>query len=136
MDENNIQVTNNDILDALVKLNESSSATNKSVQELQAYFIAKDKKEKQEAETLKKQSEQEEKKQAELQEQEKKEIESAEAEQNAKAEEETQTYTELLTDVRDQVKLNNEIMAGQLLFFGIITGILLAKIFIDRFMKL
>lgn len=136
MEENNIQVTNNDLLDALLKLNESSNATNKSVQELQAYFIAKDKREEQKSETQEKIEEEAVKEASEREEQALKQEQSEKAEATAKADAQTETYTELLTDIRDQVTLSNEIMAGQLLFIGIITGILLAKIFIDRFMKL
>jgi F0F1-type ATP synthase assembly protein I len=132
MEENTQGVTNEDLLNALNKLYESSDSTNKSVQELQAYFIAKDKKEKQEAETLKKQQEQEAQEQAELEEQQQRETESVEAEQSAKADAETETYTELLTDIRDQIQLNNQLISGQFLMFGIICGILLFKILWDK----
>lgn len=136
MDDNNTQVTNNDLLDALVKLNESSSATNKSVQELQAYFIAKDKREEQKSQTQEKIEQEADKEASELEQQALKQEQSEKAEQTAKADAQNETYTELLTDIRDQVTLNNQIMSGQLLFIGIICGVLLAKIFIDRFMKL
>lgn len=136
MDDKEIQVTNNDLLDALVKLNESSNATNKSVQDLQAYFIAKDKKEAQQAETLNKMAQEADEEASELEAQALKQEQSEKAEETAKADAQNETYTELLTDIRDQVTLTNQIMSGQLLFIGIICGVLLAKIFIDRFMKL
>lgn len=135
MEENNIQVTNDDLLQALLQLNESSNATNKSVQELQAYFIAKDKKEKQESETLKKQQEQESKEQAELEEQAKREQESAEAEKTAKADSETQTYTEILTEIDQGIQLQNQLMVAQSIYIGIVVGLLFMKILFDRIFK-
>lgn len=136
MDDNNTQVSNNDLLDALIKLNESSSATNKSVQDLQAYFIAKDKREEQKSQTQEKIEKQADEEASELEAQALKQEQSEKAEQTAKADAQNETYTELLTDIRDHITLNNQIMSGQLLFIGIICGVLLAKIFIDRFMKL
>lgn len=134
MEEETIKetVTNDDLLEALQQLNQSTVATNKSVQDLQEYFIAKDRKEKQEAETLQKQAEQEGKEKAELEEQQKREQESAEAEETAKADSQTETYTELLTNIRDEIQLNNQLISGQFLMFGIICGILLFKILWDK----
>ena len=62
---------------------------------------------------------------------------------NAKAEEKEQaqvkqaeTYEEILSDIRSEVDFSNQVYAGQICFIGIVCGILLAKIFIDRFIKL
>lgn len=129
------EVTNEDLLNALTELNKSSSETNKSIQELQAYFIAKDKKEAQEAETQKKIEEQEGKEQAELEEQQKLESESAEAEQSAKADAQTETYTELLTEIDEGIKLQNQLMVAQSIYIGIIVGLLFMKILFDRIFK-
>lgn len=130
------EVTNEQILNALNDLNSNTIATNNSIKELQEYLISKDRKEQQEEATKAKQEEQEALKQAELDEQTAKEEESAMAEQSAKADQVTDTYTELLTDINNNVVLSNNIFAGQLLFTGIISGILLGKILFDRFIKL
>ena len=81
----NAEITNNDIYNALVDLNNNTVATNNSIKELQEYLIIKDKKERQKEETEQKQAEQAEKEQAELQEQAEKEQASADAEAKASA---------------------------------------------------
>ena len=126
------EVTNNDLLQALNELNENSVATNNSIKELQEYFIIKDRQEKQREDTLNKQAEQAEKEEAELQEQKEQEEASVKAEQSAKADAQEQTYTELLMDIRSELQLQNQIISGQFLFFGIICGILLFKILWDK----
>lgn len=130
--ESNIPVTNEDLLNALNLLNENSVATNNSIKELQEYFIIQDRKEYQEKETLKKQEEQNAKVDAEFQEREQQAEQSEKAEETAKADAQTETYTELLTDIRDQIQLNNQLISGQFLMFGIICGILLFKILWDK----
>ena len=62
--------------------------------------------------------------------------ESQQSEECIETTEVTETYTELLTDIRDEINLSNQLMSGQNLFFGIICGLLIVKIFIDRFIKL
>ena len=126
------EVTNNDLLQALNDLNQNSVATNNSIKELTEYLIIKDRQEKQKEETLNKQSEQAEKEEAEIQEQKEQEEASAKAEQSAKADAQSQTYEELLIDIRSEVQLTNQLLSGQFLFFGIICGILLFKILWDK----
>ena len=128
-------VTNKEILDALNNLNSNTVATNNSVKELQEYFILKDKKEEQEKATAKKQEEQTKKEEEELTEQQEKEEASALAEQSARSEAQTETYTELLTDIRDKQELSNDIFAGQLFFTGMIAGLLIGIILWNRFYK-
>lgn len=122
------EATNNEILQAINNLNDNTVGVNNSIKELQEYFILKEKREQQEKETLKKQQEQAEKEQAQIDEQNTKEAESAEAEQQAKSDAETETYTELLTDIRQEQILTNQMFAGQFLFEGVITGVLLFTI--------
>lgn len=133
--EEKTEVTNYDLLQALNTLNENSVATNNSIKELQEYFIIKDRQEKQKEETEKKQSEQAEKQEAEIKEQKEQEEQSALAEQSAKADAQTETYTELLTGINESNQLNNQIMAAQSIYFGIVIGLLFIKIFIDRLIK-
>lgn len=59
------------------------------------------------------------------------EAEQVQADKEA-ADAQTETYTELLTDTRDQVALTNEILAGFSLFLGVIVGVLCIRIFWDR----
>lgn len=63
----------------------------------------------------------------------------AEAEANeiaeAEAEAEAQTYAETIQSINDNLYLNNCISIGTICFIGIFTGILLMKIFWDRFRK-
>ena len=130
--EEKTEVTNNDLLQALNDLNQNSVATNNSIKELTEYLIIKDRQEKQKEDTLNKEAEQAEKEEAELQEQKEQEEASAKAEQSAKADAQTETYTELLTDIRSELQLQNQMISGQFLFFGIICGILLFKILWDK----
>lgn len=133
--EENTATMNEDILNALQDLNANTVATNDSVKELQEYLIIQQKKEDQEKATLKKQAEQEAEEQAVIDEQTAKEEESALAESNAKAEAETETYTELLTDIRDQISLNNELLVVNGIYIGIVVGLLFMKVLFDRLFK-
>lgn len=87
-------------------------------------------------EEQKKQDAKEAKKEAEEADLQAKEEAELQASRDASQEEVTQTYTELLQDIDEQVSLHNNLFAGQLFFFGIITGLLIAKIFLDRFMRI
>ena len=126
------EVTNNDLLQALNDLNQNSVATNNSIKELTEYLIIKDKQEKQKEDTLNKQAEQAEKEEAEIQEQKEQEEASAKAEESALADAQTEEYETLLADIRAEQQLNNQLLSGQFLFFGIICGILLFKILWDK----
>lgn len=57
-------------------------------------------------------------------------------EKEAQEAQQTETYTELLTDIRNELDFSNQVYAGQILFMGMICGVLIAKILLDRFMKL
>lgn len=131
----NEEVSNKELLDAINELNQNSVATNNSIKELQEYFILKDRKEEQKEATAKKQEEEQKQTQEELQDQQKKEEQSALAEQSAKADTQTETYTELLVEIRDKQELSNEIFAGQLFFTGMIAGLLIGIILWNRFYK-
>ena len=119
---NEKEVTNKDILDALTTLNDNTVANNDSIKELTEYLISKDEKEKEEQEIR-----------AEKEATESKEQETVKAEESAKADSETQTYTELLTSINDNVILTNHLIAGQIFFMGALLGTLLIKILFDRF---
>lgn len=83
----------------------------------------------------------------EKQEQEEKEIQQKELEANKEAEQknaeeqqrsddqQTETYTELLTDIRDQSVLTNNILSGQIFFMGVIFGIILLNVLWNRFIR-
>lgn len=119
---------NNADYSALLKeiqiLNEGVVSNGERLTEISEFLIAKDKAENLEKEeNLKKQEE------------EKLKNEEVEKENQVKASEETDTYTELLTDVRDQMVLTNNILSGQVFFMGVIFGILLLKILWDRFIR-
>lgn len=133
--EENTTTMNDDILNVLQDLNANTVATNDSIKELQEYLIIQQKKEDQEKATLQKQAEQEAEEQAVIDEQTAKEEESALAESNAKAEAETETYTELLTDIRDQISLNNELLVVNGIYIGIVVGLLFMKVLFDRLFK-
>lgn len=135
------------LLMELQTLNQGVADENEALEKLTEYIISQDKKEKEAAE--KKEAEQKaEEEQAKIAEQEldqisaekqeKKEEEEAKIAEQEKVESQeiTETYTELLTDIRDSNNLSNEIMSGQIFFTGIICGILLVKIFVDRFLKI
>ena len=76
-----------------------------------------------------------------------KKIEQEEKEEKEKAEqieiqqksersaEETETYTELLEDIRDQSALTNNLMAGQIFFMGVLFGIILLNVLWNRFIR-
>lgn len=121
-----LEDNNNDsILQALSDLNQNTVATNNSIKELQEYFLIKDKREQE--------------KQAKAEEEESKALEVKEQEEQTSKDAEQQqvdTYTELLTDIRDNVQLSNEIFAGQLFFTGVIAGLLVGIILWNRIFKL
>lgn len=146
-DRVDITVDADSLLSELQTLNQRVADENKALEKLTEYIITQDKKEKEAAE--KKEAEQkaereqakivaQEQEQLSAEEQEQKEQEEAQIAEQEKteAQEQTETYTELLTNVRDSANLSNEIMSGQIFFTGIICGILLVKIFVDRFLKI
>lgn len=133
--EENTNEMNQQIIDALNSLNENTVSTNNSIKELQEYLIIQQRKQEQKEATLAKQAEEEAEEQALLDEQSAKEEESALAESSAKADAETQTYTELLTDIRDQMILNNDLLVINGIYIGIVVGLLFVKTIWDRIFK-
>lgn len=110
------------IVSELQTLNKGIVSSNEKLDSISEYLIAKE---------TQRQDEQSANKKAEAEKAEA-EKQQAEAQEQARSEE-TETYTELLTDLRDDIRLQNQMFAGQILFTGIICGVLLAKIFFDRF---
>lgn len=133
--EENGKDLNEEILNTLTVLNSNSSETNDRLKELQEYFIAKDRAEKQKEETETKQAAEDAKLQAELEEQEQKEKDSAEAEATAKAEAQEQTYTEQLQNINDQLELSNQIGIVNGIYIAIVIGLLFMKVLFDRIFK-
>lgn len=119
-----IETENQAIIDALNSLNENSVATTDSIKELQEYLIIQD--------NRKQQAEQQAKDDAQV-----KEEASDLAEQSAssEAEQQAETYEQLLTDVNTRLELNNELLAVNGIYIGIVIGLLWVKILFDRLFK-
>lgn len=133
MEEATNEQVNNDqaILEALNVLNENSVATNNSIKELTEYIILQDKREQNEK-ALKADQEKSEALEKGEQELIKEQEESARAEeQSAQAD----TYEELLTSIDEGIQLNNQLLAVNGLYIGIVIGLLFIKIFVDRLTK-
>lgn len=133
MEEATNEQVNNDqaILEALNVLNENSVATNNSIKELTEYIILQDKREQNEK-ALKADQE----KSEALEKGEKELIK--EQEESARAEEQSaqaDTYEELLTSIDEGIQLNNQLLAVNGLYIGIVIGLLFIKIFVDRLTK-
>lgn len=140
--ETNEQITNQDLLDALHSLNESSVNTNNSIKELTEYLVTKDRQAEQKEATEKKQAEQEAKEQAEkdlLAEEEQAsadaEAKAVEEQKEAEEQDQVQTYTETLQSIDQGVQLTNQLLAVQGIYIGIVCGLLFIKILFDRLRK-
>ena len=131
MEDNNNNIDTSAILSQLQTLNEGVSSVNQQTKELVNYLVVKDK---EEAEAKRQAEEAQKKENKEAEEQAIKEAEE-QASKDEQAQAETETYTELLTNIRDGIELQNQMQASQILFFGIICGVLLVKIFFDRFIR-
>lgn len=121
--------TNSALVDAINKNSET-------LNQIQEFLILQNQDRLNKEEEQKKQDAKEAKEEAEKADQQAKEEAEIQASRDASQEEVTQTYTELLQNIDEQVSLHNNLMAGQLFFFGIITGLLIAKIFLDRFIRI
>ena len=136
MEDNNNTVNFDAVLSEMSALNKGVSASNEKLDQLIEMIAIESKNEQERYE--KDQEDKiaaEQKKVAEDLEQGQNELD--QEQQEAEAQEEvTETYTELLTDIRDELDYSNQLMIGQLFFIGVIFGVLIAKILIDRFMKL
>lgn len=117
MDETTNKEMNEQILDRLNDLNSNVVTTNNSLKDLQEYLIIQDKKNQEEKEA-------EEKSASDKQDKE----QTAKAEQSAKADAQNDTYTELLTNISNQLEYQNAVISGQSFMYGIISGILLFTI--------
>ena len=122
----------NAIVSELKTLNKSTVSTSEKLSELQEYLIIQDNNAQREKEAKAK---------AEAEQAEQDQLKADEEalyqeEANQEAENQTETYTELLTDIRDELDYQNQLQIGQIFFLGILFGVLLGKIFIDRFIKL
>ena len=128
MEDNSNNFDSATIVKELQAINKGLTDVNSSQKELMEYIIAKDQASDEEKEAAEKEAA--EKQEAEKQEAEKQEEETKAAE--TKADSQTETYTLLLTDIRDEMRLNNQMMAGSFIFYGIICGIILFKILWDK----
>lgn len=119
-----IETENQAIIDALNSLNENSVATNDSIKELQEYLIIQD--------NRKQQAQQDQEDNAQI---EKEASDLAEQQASSEAEQQAETYTELLTDIKTQIELSNELQSVNNIWFGVIIGLLWIKILFDRLFK-
>lgn len=57
--------------------------------------------------------------------------------QNEQAAQDTQTetYTELLTDIKDQSVMTNYLLSGQVFFMGVLFGVILLNVLWNRFIR-
>ena len=124
MNEND-GATNNDILDAINRLNDNTVATYNSITDLQEYLISKDNRERDDKAKEEKKQEETKQQEEELKKQQDEEEASVLAEESARSQAETETYQEILVDIRDKQELSNDIFAGQLFFTGMIAGLLI-----------
>ena len=112
---NNVDL--NPLLEEIQVLNQGIVFNGEKLDQLTEFLITKDKIEQEEKE------EKEKAEQIELQ------------QKSDRSAEETETYTELLEDIRDQSALTNNIMAGQIFFMGVLFGIILLNVLWNRFIR-
>lgn len=124
MEDNNNTVNLDALFGELQTLNQGVASENEKIDELVQYLIVKDKQEQEQKE----QEQAEKEVKADAEELTKSEAETREAET-------TEIYTELLTDIKDQAVLTNQLLAVQGVFIGIVIGLLFMKTFIDRLFK-
>ena len=116
----------------LIDLNNNQVATTNKIDELTAYFIAKDKREQEEKE--REENKEAEEKAIKEEEEQKQQEEIEQEEQQEEAEE--QTISEILVDIKNEQIRTNEIFSGQLFFTGVIAGLLIGIILWNRIFKL
>ena len=112
------------LLEELQILNEGTVSNGEKLDQINEYLIAKDKLEKEEKEAAEKKSAEDNEKQ-----------EALDQEKSAADQQQTETYTELLTDIRDQVSINNYLLSGEIYFSGVIFGTLLLSVLWNRFIR-
>ena len=108
------------VIKELQNLNNNTDANGKKLDQIIDYMLAKDIQEKSDKE----------------------QAEKVAADNEVKAQEEqavqdtqTETYTELLTDIRDQSVLTNYLLSGQVFFMGVLFGVLLLNVLWNRFIR-
>lgn len=112
------------IIEELQILNEGTVSNGEKLDQVLEYLVTKDKKE------------QEEKEAAQEEEDQKKEEEQKTTEEKEQSDiEQNETYTEVLTDIRDQTALTNNLLSGQIFFMGVIFGLLLLNVLWNRFIR-
>ena len=126
---NNIDLT--PIVEGLQTLNQGTNSNGEKLDEIMEYLITKDKLEQEEKEKAAKEQEEKEKaaKDQEEKDQQEAEIKSAQEEQDQ------ETFEEVITNIRDQVVLTNNLLSGQIFFMGVVFGVLMLKILWDRFIR-
>lgn len=107
--------------ESIDRLNNTTQDNNNAVNDLREYLEEKDNKEQEEKQEKEEQQEQEQEQQTQEQQ-----------EQEQQTQEQQETYTELLTDIKSEIQLSNQMFAGQFMMMGIITGIILFKILWDK----
>lgn len=119
---NNIDFT--PVIKELQILNQGVSYNGKRLDQINEYLLLKEKQENEEKEAQEKQA------------QEKAEQEAVESAQKSESDaQQTETYTELLTDIRDQTVLTNNLLSGQIFFIGVLFGVLLMNVLWNRFIR-
>lgn len=126
---NNIDIT--PIVEELQILNKGVVSNGEKLDSITEYLITKDKEEKdKEEEQLKKEEEQLKK------DQEEEELQKGiEQEKEQSQTRQTETYTEILTDIRDQSVVTNYILSGQIFFMGVLFGVVLLSVLWNRFIR-
>ena len=95
------------VIEEMQILCESIDSNSERLDKLTEYLIVKDKKEDKTEELTK-------------------------SEREEVTDEQAQTYEELLTDIRLEQQLTNQLLSGSFIFYGIIAGIILFKILWDK----
>ena len=109
------------LIEEIQILNQGIVSNGERLDQINEYLILKDKEEKKEKQAAEEQAAEE------NEAAEKQAAETREAQQQTE-----ETYMELLTEIKEEQQLTNQMFAGQFLLFGIITGILLFKILWDK----
>ena len=120
------------LIEEIQILNQGIVSNGERLDQINEYLILKDKEEKKEKQAAEEQAA-EENEAAEKQAAEENEAAEKQAAETREAQQQTEeTYMELLTEIKEEQQLTNQMFAGQFLLFGIITGILLFKILWDK----
>lgn len=112
------------IIEELQILNQGTVSNGEKLDQVLEYLVIKEEKEQQEKDSKKEEEEQKDQ-----------EEQKASEEEQQNQEEQTVTYTELLTDIRDQSVLTNNLLSGQIFFMGVLFGIILLNVLWNRFIR-